>query len=77
MGIPLQPEQEWNVHVAERAGAARKVTRRALPGDLARVIGELARDSEAKGAAKAVAEIYARIDGPAEAAQSIIELVAT
>lgn len=76
VGIPLQPEQQWNVHVAERAGAARKVTRRDLTRDLARVVGELAMDSNAKAAAVAVAATYAGIDGPAAAAQSIVDLVA-
>jgi hypothetical protein len=49
--IPLQLEQGWNVHVAAEAGAARKVRRRAVTGDLAGVVGDLARNPVAKAAA--------------------------
>jgi UDP:flavonoid glycosyltransferase YjiC (YdhE family) len=76
VGLPLQPEQEWNAHVAERVGAGRKVPPRAVRRDLSRIVGEMARDPNAKSAAVGVAATYARIDGPAEAAQSILDLVA-
>jgi hypothetical protein len=43
---------------------------------LARIVGDVARDPNAKSAAVGVAATYARIDGPAEAARWIMDLVA-
>jgi UDP:flavonoid glycosyltransferase YjiC (YdhE family) len=76
VGIPLQPEQEWNVHVAATTGAGRKVSPRNIRRDLTNALTVLQGDGVARRAAAQVADVYSRIDGPGKAAQAIIEVVA-
>jgi UDP:flavonoid glycosyltransferase YjiC (YdhE family) len=73
IGMPLQPEQEWNVALAEKQGAARMVSVRAIEGSLPVALRELLADDGARAQAQRVAEIYAKYDGPALAAQAIID----
>jgi UDP:flavonoid glycosyltransferase YjiC (YdhE family) len=76
VGIPLQPEQEWNVHVAATTGSGRKVSPRNVPTDLTSSLSALLGDGAARRAAAQVAETYSRIDGPGKAAEAISEVVA-
>lgn len=71
VGIPLQPEQEWNTSVATRAGAGRAVFLPEIDTRLATTVRELAADGEAHASAQRVARLYARYDGPAEAERVI------
>lgn len=73
VGIPLQPEQEWNVNVAVRTGAARIVGQRRVGRELTRAVADLLRDGRAKASAQRVAAIYSRYDGPALAAKAVSE----
>lgn len=75
VGVPLQPEQQWNVHVAVQAGAARAVPARAVATKLAGAVAALLRDREAGAAARRIAQVYARIDGAARAAEEILDFV--
>lgn len=72
--LPLQPEQVWNVHLAERLGAAIRVDRSALANDAAAAVTTLTTSTSHRTAAERVAGIYARIDGPARAAEHILHL---
>jgi UDP:flavonoid glycosyltransferase YjiC (YdhE family) len=77
VGIPLQPEQHFNVVMAERHGAARVVP----PGDaggprLAAAARDLLADDGARAAARRLQALYAAVDGPAAAAEAILELAA-
>jgi UDP:flavonoid glycosyltransferase YjiC (YdhE family) len=76
VGIPLQPEQEWNVHVAANTGASWKVSPRNVTKDLSNSLSAIVGDGAFRRAAKHVADVYSRIDGPGKAAEAIIEMVA-
>ena len=75
VGVPLQPEQQWNVQVAVQAGAARAVPARAVATKLAGAVADVLRDPTARPAAARIAEIYTRTDGAARAAEEILEFV--
>ena len=75
VGIPLQPEQAWNVHVARRRGAARWVDPTAVERELCGQVRDLVSDDAARPAAEAVQRIYADLDGADRAAEVIADAV--
>ena len=77
VGIPLQPEQHLNVHLAERAGAARMVA----PADvatpaLAAAVLAVVEDERHQAAARGLQVEMAAVDGPGAAADAILRLAA-
>jgi len=77
VGIPLQPEQHFNVVMAERQGAARFVPQAEAGGPrLLAAARALLADGRARAAARRVQELYAAVDGPGAAADAILELAA-
>ena len=75
IGIPLQPEQDANVALVERHGAARLVPEHgAGAGALTEGARELLADSRYRERARRLQEIVARVDGPGAAADAILEL---
>jgi UDP:flavonoid glycosyltransferase YjiC (YdhE family) len=76
-GIPLQPEQHLNVHLAQRAGAAQLVTQDEVGSPrLIEAIGALLGSARHREAARRVQAAMAEVDGPGAAADAILELVA-
>lgn len=75
LGIPLQPEQDVNVVLAERQGAARRVSPRAVNGKMAAVAGEMLREPSYRDAARRMADAYAAVDGAEATADAILEYV--
>lgn len=74
VGIPLQPEQEWNVAAAERLGAAARISPREARGTaLTRSVRDLLSRPSAREAAARVAAVYAGVDGPARCAEAIVD----
>ena len=72
VGIPLQPEQDANVVLAERQGAARRVPERAAGSHrLAQVAQEMLNDPTYRRQARRLQEVFARVDGPGAAADLI------
>lgn len=75
IGIPLQPEQHFNVYLAERQGAARPVRQRdAGTGVLTRTAQAMLGDATYQRNARRVQAIFAQTDGPAAAAEAILDL---
>ena len=75
IGIPLQPEQDLNVALAERQGAARLVPQRdARTAALARTARTMLADDRYRTNARRVQQIFAAADGPSAAADAIIQL---
>jgi UDP:flavonoid glycosyltransferase YjiC (YdhE family) len=76
IGIPLQAEQDLNVVLLERLGAARRVS----PGDLGRrlagVAAEILDDDGYRSAAQRIQRLYGGVDGPANAADVILGIAA-
>lgn len=70
VGIPLQPEQDLNVALVERLGAARRLGR---SGDLAGLASRMLGDTSHLEAAERIQKLYAAADGPAEAAAIIAQ----
>jgi UDP:flavonoid glycosyltransferase YjiC (YdhE family) len=76
IGIPLQPEQDTNVVLAERLGAARRVPLPQAGGPaLTRVARQLLADPAARAAARRIRDLYAKTDGADLAAQAICGLL--
>jgi len=77
IGIPLQPEQDANVAFAERHGVARLVPQHAaeLPA-LAEAVRDLLASEAARHSAHRLQQIFAAVDGPAAAADAVLELAA-
>ena len=77
VGIPLQPEQHLNVHLAERAGAARMVAPAgvATPA-LAAAVSAVLEDERHQAAARRLQAEMAAVDGPGAAADAILEVAA-
>lgn len=67
LGIPLHIEQDLNVALVERLGAAR----RARPGTLAALASRMLDDPTHNEAAERIQKLYAAVDGPTEAASII------
>ncbi len=75
IGIPLQPEQDLNVALAERQGAARLVAQRdAGTAVLARTASKILADARYRENARRIQRIFAAADGPGAAADAIVEL---
>ncbi|BCY05355.1 glycosyltransferase [Actinoplanes sp. L3-i22] len=73
LGIPLQLEQDLNVTLLERRGAARWVApRQAGTPRLTELAGDLLTDSAYRRAAQAIRRLYDATDGPANAAEQIL-----
>jgi len=78
IGIPLQGEQDANVWLAQRQGAARLVAQRDAGTDaMTSAARELLADVTYRTNAARIARIYAAADGPGAAAEAIIELAST
>jgi UDP:flavonoid glycosyltransferase YjiC (YdhE family) len=69
LGVPLQPEQDLNLALLERLGAARRTTPSRAAADAARILGE---PSHREAAAR-VQKAYAALDGPGAAAEAILD----
>ena len=77
IGIPLQPEQDANVALVERAGAARLVAQGAAGGEaMPRAATQMLADSRHREAAQRIQATFATVDGPGLGADAIIELAA-
>jgi UDP:flavonoid glycosyltransferase YjiC (YdhE family) len=75
VGVPLQPEQDLNVVLLERLGAARRIApARAVTPELATLVGEVLGDDSYRRAAKGVQQLYDGIDGAANAAAEVTAL---
>jgi UDP:flavonoid glycosyltransferase YjiC (YdhE family) len=75
IGIPLQPEQDANVSLAQQQGAARLVAQHDAGTDvMTSAARELLADPTYRTNAARIARIYAASDGPAGAAEAIIDL---
>lgn len=76
LGIPLQPEQDLNLALLERAGAARWLTpRRATSSRLTGLAGEMLADDSYREVARRLRRAYDTTDGPGNAADAILALV--
>jgi UDP:flavonoid glycosyltransferase YjiC (YdhE family) len=74
IGIPLQPEQDWNVACAERSGAAMRMSMKdAASLKMTRAVERLLADPDARAAAGQLGAALSAIDGPSECARAIIE----
>jgi UDP:flavonoid glycosyltransferase YjiC (YdhE family) len=77
IGIPLQPEQDANVHLLERKGAARMLTQDAVgKGKLPTMMRDMLAEPAWRRAAGTIKEAYARRDGPALSAEAIMRYLA-
>jgi UDP:flavonoid glycosyltransferase YjiC (YdhE family) len=75
IGIPLQPEQDLNIVLAERLGAARRIApRHAGSGRMTALAGRMLADGRYRTAAGRIRAWYQAVDGPGNAAAAIIEL---
>jgi UDP:flavonoid glycosyltransferase YjiC (YdhE family) len=77
LGLPLQPEQHLNLALAERAGAGR-LLRPADAGTaaLTQLARELLANPGYRAAAVRMQRVFATVDGPARAAEAIMEVAA-
>jgi UDP:flavonoid glycosyltransferase YjiC (YdhE family) len=75
IGIPLQPEQDANVALAERQGAARLVPQRdAGTVALSRTADQMLGDDRYRQHARRLKQVFASADGAGAAAEAIIDL---
>jgi UDP:flavonoid glycosyltransferase YjiC (YdhE family) len=78
IGIPLQPEQDANIHMLERRGAARLLPLREVGrGRLQALVRDMIADQRFRVGAAAVRTAYSARDGPALTADAIIRYLAT
>jgi UDP:flavonoid glycosyltransferase YjiC (YdhE family) len=76
IGIPLQPEQDTNVALAERQGAARLVPQVEAGGPvLQQTVRALLADARFRDNARRLQAAFERVDGPGAAAEAILELL--
>jgi UDP:flavonoid glycosyltransferase YjiC (YdhE family) len=68
LGIPLHPEQDLNIALLERLGAARHAT---PTTNLATLAAGMLDNPTHRDAAVQIQKLYAAVDGPAQAAQAI------
>lgn len=72
VGIPLQPEQDWNVACAERVGAALRLAPDEAGGPgMTEAVRTLLASSTARAAARRAARWLADVDGAGQAADAI------
>ncbi len=77
LGIPLQPEQDTNVVLAERRGVAHRVgPRDATTPALVAVARRMLSDPAYREAAQRMAEAYAAVDGAAATAEAVVGFAA-
>jgi hypothetical protein len=77
IGLPLQPEQDTNVVLVERQGAARRLAPRlAGTAQLSTMVQAMLADPRYRRNAERLRRIYAELDGAAGAATAIIDLLA-
>ncbi len=77
LGFPLQPEQDLNLVLLERQGAARRIgPRDARPSRLVAIAREMLADDRWRRAARRIQRIYEAVDGPGNAADAIAALAA-
>ncbi len=75
VGIPLQPEQDANVTFAQNQGAARLVPQHAAGTPaMTAAARDLLADDAARDCARRLQQIFAAVDGPAAAAQAVLEI---
>jgi UDP:flavonoid glycosyltransferase YjiC (YdhE family) len=76
IGIPLQPEQDCNVHFVEQQGAARRLPMRDVgSGRLTELVKEMLAKPDHRAAARHIQAAYARRDGPRLSAEAIMRFV--
>lgn len=76
LGIALQPEQDLNLALLHRRGAAHRVAPRAAGGPaFAALAGRMLADPAYRRAARRIQAIYDTVDGPGNAAEAIESLV--
>lgn len=77
IGVPLQPEQDLNISLVERQGAARRLSKRhARTAKVATLATTMLSDDGYRREARRIQRIYTRVDGPANAADAIASLAA-
>lgn len=75
LAMPLQPEQDTNIALAERRGAARLVSLKdAATPRVATLAAEMLADPSYRNAAQRMRTAYARVDGAREAAAAILDV---
>lgn len=74
LGVPLQLEQELNLALLARRGAARAVAPARVERRLTRLADAMLADDSHRRAARDVQQLYDAVDGPALAAAAIAEL---
>lgn len=77
LGVPLQLEQELNLALLSRLGAARAVPPARIGRRLTRLASEMLATDGYRRAAREVKQVYDEVDGPALAAEAIVELAHT
>jgi UDP:flavonoid glycosyltransferase YjiC (YdhE family) len=77
LGIPMQPEQDLNLVLLERHGAARRIApRHAVGPALTRTARQMLADDRYRAGARRIQKCYDGVDGPGNAAEAIIGLTA-
>ncbi|MEU5884745.1 nucleotide disphospho-sugar-binding domain-containing protein [Spirillospora sp. NPDC047279] len=76
IGIPLQLEQDLNVALLERLGAARRLAPAAVTGGLGALTRRMLGDERHRVAARRVQALYDAVDGPGAAADAILQFAA-
>lgn len=75
IGIPLQPEQDANVVLAQRAGAARLVALRDAGTErMTHTASAVLGDTRHRDAARRIKDVFAQVDGSGAGAEAIIGL---
>ncbi|MGO4832198.1 glycosyltransferase [Rhizobiaceae sp. 2RAB30] len=76
IGIPLQPEQDANIHLLELKGSARLLPEREVGrGRLPALVREMTTQRSYKNSAQAIQSAYAGRDGPALSAEAILRFL--
>lgn len=76
VGIPLQPEQDANVTLVVRRGAALRVRPDRVAGDGPRAVRVILTDGRHRARARELQRAYARVDGPGVCADIVLEVAA-
>ncbi|ROO87368.1 UDP:flavonoid glycosyltransferase YjiC (YdhE family) [Actinocorallia herbida] len=77
VGIPLQLEQDLNVVLLERLGAARRVAPSAIGSRLGPLVRRMLADDRYREAARRIQRLYDTADGPGAAADAILSFLVT
>lgn len=76
LGVPLQPEQDFNIVEMERHGAAVRVSQEdAVSPNMTALVKKALGDVGLKAAAERIRAVYVKADGPGASADAILELV--